>query len=118
MTSVVATPPTGAVAEIGRLVDQMADQLRPLLERRTAPRVPYSERISIEVAGGPVVSGIARDLSRNGVAFFSTTNLPLEVVHLTLPGGPAETSIRLPARVVRCTRLVDGFYDVAAQFAA
>ena len=107
--------PSEAVAAVGRLVDQMAEQLRPMLERRTAPRVPYSERISIAVVGGPAVSGVARDLSRNGVAFFSTANLPLEVVHLTLPGGPSETAIRLPARIIRCTRPADGFYDIAAQ---
>ena len=115
-TAVEGAHPSEAVAAVCRLVEQMSDQLRPLLERRTAPRVPYSERISIEV-NGSVVSGIARDLSRNGVAFFSTTNLPLEVVHLTLPGGGAESSIHLPARIVRCTRIVDGFYDIAAQFA-
>ena len=112
-----AAPASAAVAAVGQLVERMAEQLRPMLERRTAPRVPYSERIGIEVTGQPVVSGIARDLSRNGVAFFSTTNLPLEVVHLTLPGGPTDTSIQLPARIIRCTRLVDGFYDIAATFA-
>ena len=116
-TPTAEAAPSEAVAAVCRLVERMADELRPMLERRTAPRVPYSERISIEVAGGLAVSGIARDLSRNGVAFFSTANLPLGVVQLTLPGGASETSIRLPARIIRCTRLVDGFYDIAAQFA-
>ena len=116
-SAVAESHPSEAVAAVSRLVDQMAEQLRPMLERRTAPRVPYSERLTVEVTNGPIVSGIARDLSRNGVAFFTTTSLPLEVVHLTLPGGDAESSIHLPARVVRCTRLVDGFYDIAATFA-
>ena len=117
LTTAVESQPSEAIAAVGRLVEHMAEQFQPMLERRTAPRVPYSERISIEVSGSPAVSGVARDLSRNGVAFFSTTNLPLEVVHLTLPGGSSETSIQLPARIIRCTRLVDGIYDIAAQFA-
>ena len=79
--------------------------------------MPYSERIAIEMAGGTAVSGVARDLSRNGLAFISTTPLPMEGVYVTLPGGPCETSIRLPARIVRCIRLVEGFYDIGAQFA-
>jgi hypothetical protein len=60
--------------------------------------------------------GFGRDISQSGIGFFTTSSLPLEVVRVSLPGDETIPPIHTRARVVRCTRLTDGFYDVAAQF--
>lgn len=100
---------------IARLVMRLAEQ-QPITERRFTPRVPYTECISVERSGGREMCGFGRDLSRVGIAFFLTTPLPvLELIDLTLPQGEA-AAIHTQARVVRCTRLTEGFYDVAAEF--
>lgn len=99
---------------VATLVQRLAEQQRPANERRSAPRVAYTESIRVEVEGQPEVRAFARDLSRGGLSFFTTGSVPSEVVTLSLPAG--EDCIRLRARVVRCTRLTDGFHEVAARF--
>jgi anti-sigma regulatory factor (Ser/Thr protein kinase) len=102
-------------AALARLVGRLARQQEPALERRAAVRVAYTEVIGVEAPGQPPGRGFARDLSSAGISFFATAALPLTVVTLTLP-GVGQAPIRLRAQVVRCTRLIDGFYDAAAQF--
>ena len=85
-------------------------------ERRDSPRQPYTGRIEvIGPPGTPVQVGFARDLSCSGIAFITTAALPLEDRILTLPrhDGPP---LRLRARIVRCSPLATGFYDVGARF--
>jgi anti-sigma regulatory factor (Ser/Thr protein kinase) len=101
---------------LGRLVDRLARQQKPLEERRVAPRLPYTEVVSVELPGQEAVRGFARNLSRAGIAFFTTISLPLDVVRLHLPATEEAPAISVRAQLVRCARLTDGFYDVAARF--
>jgi hypothetical protein len=92
---------------------------RPLAddERRDFPRVCYTERIG--VVGGAVGRpefGFARDLSKGGVAFIATVPLPRGEVRLLLPQAEGRLPLAVCAEIVRCTKIVDGFYDVGARF--
>ncbi len=116
-------PPAAAdapreLAVVHALVSRIADSQRPLAEKRAAARLPYTECIGVEADDGTETRGFGRDLSRGGIAFFTTKHLPVSEVRLTLPQGPDEGPIRVRARVVRCTHLAEGFYDVAARFLA
>lgn len=101
---------------LSELVTRITESHRPLAERRGAVRVPYTECITVDLKDGAHLRGFARDLSRSGIAFFSTARVPLDAVSLTLPQGTASESLRLRAVVVRCTPLTEGYYDVAARF--
>jgi anti-sigma regulatory factor (Ser/Thr protein kinase) len=108
-------PESQSSGELAALMDRLAEQQKPLAERRAAPRLPYTESITIE-HGEQSMRGFARDLSRSGIAFFSTSSLPLGVIRLGLPQQEGKPAISVRATVVRCTRLTEGFYDVAARF--
>jgi anti-sigma regulatory factor (Ser/Thr protein kinase) len=85
-------------------------------DRRRDQRVAYNERIEVlSGASAEPVIGFARDLSRSGVAFIATVPLSLEVTVIFLPHG-AEPPLRLRSQVVRCTKIMDGFYDIGARF--
>ncbi|MGL4550925.1 MAG: PilZ domain-containing protein, partial [Gemmataceae bacterium] len=101
---------------LAALIARIGAEHEPHAERRTAVRVPYTECVGIDVEGGVTVRGFARDLSRGGIAFFCATRLAAGVIHLTLPQGADAEPLRVRAKVVRCTPLVEGFYDVAARF--
>ena len=68
---------------------RLTAEQKPPLDRRRVPRVGYTERIIIESATGEETPGFARDLSRTGIAFFTTKELPFDAVRLTLPKGEA-----------------------------
>lgn len=102
-------------AAVATLVQRLAKQQRPASERRSASRVSYTEAIRVELDGQPAVRGFGRDLSRGGLSFFTTGTLPPEMVTLSLPTG-GETCLRVRAKVVRCTRMIDGLYEVAVRF--
>jgi hypothetical protein len=110
--SPLADPVGGAL--LG-LVARLAEQQRPFEERRAWQRIPYTERIEIEVAGGAVIPGFGRDLSRGGIGFLAARDLAREFIRVRLPGGE-QGPLVVRARVVRSTRLIDEFHDVAAQF--
>lgn len=101
---------------IGALLEQLdGPAVRPD-ERRIHPRAAYTARVTVEVEPGkPSVLGFGRDLSRGGIAFLTTTPLPLDKVTLTLP-QPNRKTLRLLARIVRCHQLLSGIYDVGAYF--
>lgn len=110
------------VREIGEIVERLQDETYPHDERRSHPRVGYT--CPIQITGGddrePLI-GFGRDLSKGGVAFVTTAALPLETRTLTLPapnGLPARVPIRVNARIVRCDRIMSGFFDVGARFEA
>lgn len=84
--------------------------------RRAHPRAVYTARIGVEIEPDkPPVLGFGRDLSRGGVAFLTSTPLPLINVTLSLP-QPDSKVLRMAARIVRCHSLISGIYDVGAQF--
>ena len=101
-----------AVAE---LVRRLADQQRPARERRSAPRVAYTEAITVDVEGRPQMRAFGRDLSRAGLSFFTTAALREGPITVSLPTGDG-ACLRLRATVTRCTRLIEGFHEVAAKF--
>ena len=85
-------------------------------ERRAHPRVIYTKAVAIEVEGlaGNVI-GYARDLSKGGMSLITRMELPLAVTLVFLSrddGAP----LKLRARVVRCSRIQQGFYDIGVQF--
>jgi anti-sigma regulatory factor (Ser/Thr protein kinase) len=86
-------------------------------ERRAHERSVYTERIGIEEGDAldkPRV-GFARDLSKGGIAFITTAPLALEACTLRLPRGDG-SELRIRAQVVRCLRILEGYFDVGAQF--
>ena len=85
-------------------------------ERRAHPRAAYTARITVTIEEGrPPVFGFGRDLSRGGIAFLTSTPLPLENVTLTLPQQDRNV-LRIRAQVVRCHQLLSGIYEVGARF--
>jgi hypothetical protein len=97
---------------------QVDQQSAVAAERRTHPRFPYTERLQIETQSGrePAL-GFARDLSKGGIAFITTAPLPLEVRVLGLPRSGGEP-LRVRVLILRCTRIMEGFYDIGARFLA
>ena len=119
LTSSAPAPPPGqpSVAEaVGHLIEDVHRQATVVVERRTHPRYSYTAKI--RVTGPSLGDGLfayARDISKSGIAFISTVPLPLEEFSLTLPqrSGPP---LKVRARIVRCGRIMEGFYDVGARF--
>jgi hypothetical protein len=80
--------------------------------------VPYTQQLAIytEPKQPPLV-GYARDISRGGIAFLTTTTLPRQViVQFTAVRGEHPLCVR--TEIVRCTRVQDGFYDIGGRFLA
>jgi anti-sigma regulatory factor (Ser/Thr protein kinase) len=67
-------------------------------DRRTSPREPYTE--CIEIVGVTPLVGFARDLSRTGISFITTTPIPLGPRLLSLPQADGD-SLRVKAQIVR-----------------
>ncbi|MCI0456328.1 MAG: PilZ domain-containing protein [Gemmataceae bacterium] len=111
------TGPLGQAQEaIAKLLNQLDAPQVPAEERRTQVRVGYNERVEVLTPSRPEpLAGFTRDLSRGGIAFIAAASLPLEpcVLSLLQPDG---TSLRVRAQVIRCVRVQEGFYDVAARF--
>jgi hypothetical protein len=73
----------------------------------------YTEQIGL--SGAPGV-GFARDLSKGGIAFITTAAIEPGLQVLTLPQGAGRSPMRVQARIVRCRKIMENFYDVAACF--
>ena len=105
-----------AMQAIADLVDRLQGHRCPPDERRAHPRSAYTCTVQITGGGpGEPMVGFGRDLSKGGIAFVTTAMLPPRTCVLTLPtlSGP---SIRVVARILRCDRIMDGFFDVGARF--
>jgi anti-sigma regulatory factor (Ser/Thr protein kinase) len=115
-----ALPPVDASVEnVQKTVDVLIDRLKlqplPHDDRRKQARVAYSERLEVRCETLLPVVGFARNLSKGGIAFLATASLPLEdcIIKLPQPGG---RPLGLRARILRCSRIKEGLYDVAASF--
>ncbi len=98
------------------LIERAQRSRQAMEERRQAPRLPFNERIELLPAGThPGVTGFTQDLSRGGVKFITTQEVPAEDRTL-LFAGEGKPPLRIRARILRCVRLTDTFYDVAASF--
>jgi anti-sigma regulatory factor (Ser/Thr protein kinase) len=108
---------TGRVQEaIDELLGWVQSQQQKVDERRAHPRVAYAERVEVLASETqPAVVGYAQDLSRGGLKFITTENIPSEVRTLVLPQA-GTAGLRVRAEILRCTRITDMFYDVAARF--
>lgn len=108
------------LARVHEAIDQLLAQYRaaplPADERRVHPRITFSGEVSVAFDGTPgTTAAFARDLSKGGMAIISRTPLPLRTVVVSLP--PADgTALCIRARVVRCNRIQEGFFDVGLQF--
>lgn len=114
------SPPSAELRTVEESVEALLSRPRrpprTIEEGRSAPREPYTERIELlGAAGKPGQVGFARDLSRSGISFITTAPVALEDRLLSLP-RPEGPPLRLRARVVRCTPISSGFYDVGARF--
>ena len=116
-------PPTVAGAEpvhqlqqaIAGFMDEYQTPNLPKDERRRHVRIMYTERIEILSADPAPLAGYARDLSRGGIAFVVQAPLPEEITIVMRPrDGSAPLKVR--ARVVRCNKIIEGFYDIGAKF--
>jgi anti-sigma regulatory factor (Ser/Thr protein kinase) len=109
-------PATGRLTEaIDSLLVQVQEQ-HPGQDRRRHPRVDYAERVEVlATEDRPAISGFAQDLSRGGMKFITTQEIPCEIRTIELPqiGG---SRLRVRVQVVRCLRITDLFYDVAVRF--
>jgi anti-sigma regulatory factor (Ser/Thr protein kinase) len=116
----VASARTGSTAHVEKSISDLLDELhQPSLshdERRSHPRAAYTARVLIqrESDDEPII-GFGRDLSRGGIAFVTSQRLAQEAVILSLPQRDP-SSLRVLARVVRCNQLMEGIFDVGAQF--
>jgi anti-sigma regulatory factor (Ser/Thr protein kinase) len=86
----------------------------PADERRAYPRVPFTADVTVTSDTHGAITAYARDLSKGGMAIISRTLLPMRGVVVSLhDDGPA---LRIGARVVRCNRIQEGYFDVGLQF--
>jgi anti-sigma regulatory factor (Ser/Thr protein kinase) len=105
-----------ALRAIADLVERLKGPRSHDDERRAHPRMAFT--CPVQIIGGkegePTV-GYGRDLSKGGIAFVTTGAISLRSCHLTLPSmsGPP---VRVAVRISRCSRIMDGFFDVCAHF--
>ncbi len=105
-----------ADAALGAVLDRLGQTPTTPTERRAHPRFAYTERVVLEGKRGQSSQfGYARDLSKGGIAFITTAPLPLEVRVIGLP-REGQTPLRVRVLVLRCGKIMEGFYDVAARF--
>jgi anti-sigma regulatory factor (Ser/Thr protein kinase) len=100
---------------VGSLLDQLEQQMEVHDERRKHQRAVYTERIDIVGETGEPSFGFARNLSKSGINFITTGPLSLETKTLSLPAGE-RGSVKVRCQVVRCLKILHGFYDVGARF--
>lgn len=125
----LAEAPAGATAD-GPSSEPAARRLRALVSDgqsqednqdfrsvRRHPRTRYDRMITIySGAGSEPMSGMGRNISVGGIGFLAFTPLqPGTEVEIDLTQDHVDLP-RLPARVLRCTRLAEGIFDVGAQF--
>lgn len=101
---------------ISELLERQAAPRLPVDERRSHARAMYTERIDILTARGAApLAGYARDLSKGGLSFITQRELSPEITVVLRPrDGSAPLHVR--SRVTRCNKIIEGFYDIGAQF--
>jgi len=122
---VVAPPaaPADAAEQLARVHEAVVDVLSqrqvaplPADERRAHPRVLFTGEVTVACdEPADAITAYARDLSKGGMAIISRVQLPLRPVVISLPRDGGAT-LRIRARVVRCNRIQEGFFDVGLQF--
>lgn len=88
----------------------------PSYERRVQTRLVFNEQVTVHL--GESQSSIvcfARDLSRGGISFIAQEKLPEEITISFAPTNERR-ALHVRCRVVRCTRIEAGFFDIGAAF--
>ncbi len=88
----------------------------PSHERRIHPRLVFHEPVTVHMGQRPEsIVCYARDLSKGGLSFIAQEKLPDEV---TISFAPSEQrrALHIRCKVVRCSRIEAGFYDIGAAF--
>ncbi|WP_145259562.1 ATP-binding protein [Planctomycetes bacterium Pan216] len=109
-------PLQDVVGAIDRVITGGQTHPMPSDPRRDDQRFVYTDRVGIvEEKLGTMNYYFARDLSHSGIAFISTKPFCADdiTVQLTRDRG---RQISLRARIVRCRRILGGFYDIGARF--
>jgi hypothetical protein len=99
------------------LLEEIQQSLEKPEEKRIHTRLNYHGQVSVRTSGQPAITGFARNLSKSGIGFLTTTPVSCaeHVLFLSQARGPA---LGTRARVVRCTRIKEGLYDIGAVFIA
>jgi anti-sigma regulatory factor (Ser/Thr protein kinase) len=85
-------------------------------ERREHPRIAFNERVTIVSARYPVpIVGYARDLSKGGISLIAQQPIGGEMT-ITLSPAAEPQPLKVRCRVVRCSLIQEGFYDIGAAF--
>ncbi|HUO08814.1 MAG TPA: ATP-binding protein [Phycisphaerae bacterium] len=85
-------------------------------ERRAAERYQYTEVVRIERRGGAMFQGMARDLSRGGMAFIGNFELQRgEIITLTLE-LETSTPVKVSCEVMRVQHLAGVYRDFGVRF--
>jgi anti-sigma regulatory factor (Ser/Thr protein kinase) len=101
---------------VGELIERQRAQQTVHDDRRSHPRVVFTGRVTVSSRSLPEpIHGFARDLSKSGLAFITTVPVQQEVVSLLLP-DPSSGGLRVQAQVVRCVKIMEGYFDVGARF--
>jgi anti-sigma regulatory factor (Ser/Thr protein kinase) len=112
------TPPQ--LEEVQRAVTSILENYQtthlPGHERRAHPRVVFNERVMIASARYPTpIVGYARDLSKGGISLIGQQPIGGEMtITLSPPAEPQPLKVR--CKVVRCSLIQEGFYDIGAAF--
>lgn len=101
---------------IDKIVLQARDAAVPNFIGRRDVRVMYTEAIQIKTESGAVLTAIARNISRSGIAFVADFKLPKgQIVEITLESNSGEP-FSTRAKIVRTHRIAAHFNDYGAEF--
>jgi anti-sigma regulatory factor (Ser/Thr protein kinase) len=83
--------------------------------RRDARRI-YTEPVTIHLPNGDRVTGVARNLSRTGMAFVADVRLPKEMDLILTLAPESAAPLQVIGRVVRSGRIAAAFFDYGVKF--
>jgi anti-sigma regulatory factor (Ser/Thr protein kinase) len=115
-----AAPTPTQLEEVHRAVTSILESYQtthvPSHERREHPRVVFNERVMLATACYPTpIVGYARDLSKGGISLIGQQPIGGEMT-IALPTPTEHQPLKVRCRVVRCSLIQEGFYDIGAAF--
>jgi anti-sigma regulatory factor (Ser/Thr protein kinase) len=103
------------VSEPAAALSELQSEQSPGVERRAHPRVVYRERV--EMLGAPENGALFTcDFSKGGIALISTFKINVNETRILYLRQPPKTALQILVRVVRCEKIMEGLYEVAAKF--
>jgi anti-sigma regulatory factor (Ser/Thr protein kinase) len=98
------------------LLDALRENQLPHDDRRSHRRVRFSEPVDAILQDQDSRVVFARDLSRGGIAFIATFEAEKGPIEVAIRKPDGSGSLRMRGRVVRCTKLTEGIFDVGVKF--